>query len=354
MTPRPASGFRFSPPPLAISPATRWALLRAFGPPETPAPAVDPEEAWTQAALLDVAPRIGSRVAMARLSNELGESVAERFVAARRQTASTALRYEQLAADLVELATERKIPIVFLKGLALQLGGYCSPGERPFGDLDCLARAKEAHDLFGTLVERGFAPAEVPPNEQHLPPLAAPVWGAVDLHLALRGVWHPGGEWWTADLLLAEGRAQGLPTLPGAYLPDAEVLAAHALVHALDQHGLAPGRHGLLRMIGDAASLLPGQRDWDRFLAIAGPWIAPTVSAEELAAARELTLALAAGDLPADTTFAGKLLSHFLATATDPSYGQRGRWHNLALRLRRAAERGGLVRYIRRKLRRRR
>ncbi len=342
---------------MEISAAARWALLRAFGPAAAAAPAVEPEKAWAQAAALGIAPRIGTRIASAQLIDELGERGAQRFTAARRATASAALRYEQLAADLGELAAERRIPLVFLKGIALQLGGYCSPGERPFGDLDCLAPEREARDLFRVLVERGFVPGRAPTNEQHLPALAAPGWGAVDLHFALRGVWHPSGEWWTAGRLLEEGLARPTPALPGTYIPDPDVLAAHTLVHGIDQHGLAPGRHGLLRMLGDLTRLLPGEQDGARFLSAARAWIAPSVSPEEAVAALALTRRLTSGEVTSGSEHAdppGRLLRHLLAVATDEDYQHAGRWRNLRLRLRRAADRGALLRYIRRKLLRRR
>lgn len=354
MSPRPAAGFRFSPPALAISPAQRWALVRAFGPAAASGPSVEPEAAWGEAAALGLAPRIGLRVPEAHLAEELGQEVAARFAAARRTTASIALRYEQLAADLAELAAERGVTLVLLKGLALQLAGFCPPGERPMGDLDCLAPEEEARELFGALVAHGFLPGPAPANEQHLPALAAPVWGAVDLHFALRGLWDPRGGWWTAERLLAEGHLHPAAGLPGAWVPDREVLAAHALVHGIDQHGLAPGRHGLLRLVGDLAALLPGHEDVQRFLALAGSWFAPSVSPEEAGAALALTRKLARGEVPAGDELAeppGTLLRHFLAAARDEAYGRSGRWRNRRLRLRRAAERGGLLRYIRAKLR---
>lgn len=357
MRARLASGFRFRPPPMEVSTAARWALLRAFGPAEAPAAAVEPEQAWSQAAALGLAPRIGTRLSTGQLTTDLGEGVARRFAAARRAAASTALRYEQLAADLSELAAEREVPLFLLKGVALLVGGHCAPGERPFGDLDCLAPEREARALFAALVERGFRPADAPPNEQHLPPLAAPGWGVVDLHFALRGVWHPSGEWWTAERLLEEGRARPLAALPGTYVPDAEILAAHALVHGIDQHGLAPGRHGLLRVVGDLASLLPSDEDRARFAAVAHPWIVPSVSEAEADAVLTLTRKLTSGELPTGskgTDPAERLLRHLIAAATDDDYQRAGRWCNVRLRLRRAAEGGHLLRYIRRKLRQRR
>ncbi len=353
MTPRPPSSFRFRPPAMEIGPATRWALLRGFGPPRANAPEVQPEGAWAQAAALGLAARIGARVPAVQLTTDLGEGVAGRFAAARRTAAATALRYEQLAADLAELAAQQGASLVFLKGIALQLGGYCAPGERALGDLDCLAPEHEARHLFGLLVERGFRPADAPPNEQHLPPLAAPVWGVVDLHFALRGVWHSSGGWWTADRLLDEGRAQPLQVRPGMYIPEADVLAAHALVHGLDQHGLAPGRHGLLRMIGDLASLLPTDESRARFAAVARPWITPSVSEAEADAALTLTRKLTFADLPTSgdgTDPAERLLRHLVAAATDDDYQRAGRWRNAGLRLRQAAGAGHLLRYIGRKL----
>ncbi len=352
-TPPPATGFRFAPPPLPASAELDWVLLRAFAPPAARAPEVVSEAAWEEAARLGLAPRIASRSDAALLAAELGEEVAGRFLAARRGAASTALRYEDLAGELAELCRAIGVSLVFLKGIALHLGEHTPPGARPFGDLDCLAGGEDATILWDALVERGFAAGAADANEQHLPPLAAPTWGVIDVHFALRGLWHPPGGWWTGERLFTESQVRALPALPGSWVPKPAMLAAHALAHGLDQHGLAPGQHGLLRMAADLADLLPGEEEWNELAAAAAPWLEPTLSPVEIGAARRLVLALRAGQPPAGAALdepAGLLLRHLVAAGRG-LYGRAQRWRNLRLRLRRARERRQLLRYIRRKLR---
>lgn len=346
-----AAGFRFRPPEVTVSPETCWVLWRAFGAVDAEPPAsFVPDLAFDEAARLGLAPRIAARVFRAELARQLGPAEAERFAAARRATASRALRYEQLAAELCEVAQELGIPVVFLKGLALQLAGYSPLGSRPFGDLDLLTPSGAAPGLWQALVDRGMRPAPGPANEQHLPPLESDVWGVVDVHFALHGLADPEGGWWTAESLLAAGLVEPTRAIAGGHVPARDVLAAHCLVHGIEQHGLAPGRHGLLRMLGDLQDLLPGADDWRLFLEARGGWLAPSLSLLELEAVHELRRALEAGRLPDPGSVEGLLLRHLLAAATDERYRRSLRVRHLRWRLARARREGRLLRYMLRKL----
>lgn len=350
--PAPAeTGFRFRPPEVEPGPETLWCLWRALGALDAKPPVTFvPDLAFDEAATLGLASRIGSWVPAEVLRGELGAEQADRFAGARRAAASRALRYEQLAAELCEVAQRLGTPVFFLKGLALHLGEHAALGSRAFGDLDLLVPEHRAQELWETLVASGMTPAPGEPNEQHLPPLSAAVWGVVDVHFALHGVWHPGGGWWTADDLLEAGLVAPTRTISGGHLPLRDMLAAHCLVHGIEQHGLAPGRHALLRMLGDLQDLLPDPETWRTFLDTRGAWLARSISLLELEAVHELRLALEAGRLPERGSVERRLLDHLLAVARDEGYRASLARRHLLWRLRRARQEGRLIRYILRKL----
>ncbi|MEZ5333391.1 MAG: nucleotidyltransferase family protein [Thermoanaerobaculia bacterium] len=350
--PAPAeTGFRFRAPEVEPGPETLWCLWRAFGALDAKPPLTFVRDlAFDEAATLGLASRIGAWVPHEVLAGELGTEQADRFAAARRATASRALRYEQLAAELCEVAQRLGIPVFFLKGLALHLAEHAALGSRAFGDLDLLASEHGARELWQTLVDSGMEAAPGEPNEQHLPPLSSEVWGVVDVHFALHGVWHPDGGWWTADRLLEGGLVAPTRAISGGHVPVRDVLAAHCLVHGIEQHGLAPGRHSLLRMLADIQDLLPDPASWRSFLDARGAWLARSISLLELEAVHELRLALEAGGLPERGSVERRLLDHLLCAARDEGYRASLARRHLLWRMRRARQEGRLIRYILRKL----
>ena len=340
-------GLRFQPPALELEPEHRWLLLRAFGPADASSEGIDPVTAWNLAGRCGVAPRIGARTARDRLELELGGLAAEARSAAR-MAGTHSLAYDDVAAAISAAARELDTPVVFLKGFALAAAGIATPGSRDVGDLDCLVDPEYARRFFDHLLGAGFRPAESDSNEQHLPPLQAPGWGNVDLHYALRGVGDSEGGWLSASQALAFGRP--LEVRPGCWVPDRQLLAAHAISHALEQHSLSPQAYPLLRAIGDLIDLLPTEDDWCQASPRLTRWLETTVSATELEATRELCLRLGAGNLPRPDSPAGLLLTHFLAHRLDDRYraGLAGR--NRRHRLRQAWQRGTLLKFLHRKV----
>jgi hypothetical protein len=318
MPPRPV---RFRPPPVAMSPAVIWMLRRAFGPPGTPAPAVEPAAALALCRQFELAGRVAARQGRARLLSELGEAGAAGF--AREQTASAGMgmRLAALATRVAEAAAERGIPLVFLKFAALELSGALAPGSRWACDVDVLVPEEGAEELQGALAARGFSASTLPELEHQLPTLAGPE-GVVELHRVLLGVRLSGPGSATAGDLAQAGLLVPLPDLPGrAATPAPAVAAAHALVHGLGQHGWWPLSYPLFKMVADLLDLGFGEAPgtW-----IAGTWIADDVPPAEVAAMRLLCAALAAGD---DLSSWGEapdppalLLRHLLAGRLDPGY----------------------------------
>lgn len=340
---------RFEPPPLEVDATTRWVLRRAFGPVEDDAPTPDPGAALERAGKLGLAPRIAARIPEATLRTETNEETGYEFVRQSRRALEAALAYEAIAHTLAQRAGELEIELVFLKGYALHAGGYTRPGGRAIGDLDLLVAADRATALHRALGDAGFTPAEGPANEQHLPPLAAPGWGVVDLHYALRGVCDEAGDWLDAARTIASPGSKEVA--PGCWIPGPAVLAAHALVHTLEQHANNPRPYPLLRLLGDLHDILPDDAAWEGAAPMLLGFLAPTLAPEQVRAARALAATLREGQLPGATDSAESLLlAHCLAHALDADYRNALRGRHLRHRLRQARRRGTLLRYAGRKL----
>jgi hypothetical protein len=352
---------RFHPPPLALTADLAWVLVRAFGPPGAALPAgfpagsdqlvgfnpagtdqpaglhpaadsdqlaaFDPAACHALAVRLDVAPRIAHRQGRAALAAELGEAAAGSFHRDRQAAAANALRLAGLARELAAAAAGLALPVVFLKFTALQLAGVVPPGSRWATDVDLLVPAERARELFLALAHAGYRPAPQPEHEHQLPALAHPVAGTVEIHRSIPGLrLAPGAPSATAEELAARQLLVPCPELPGRCArPNAELLAAHALVHGLAQHGAHPAAYPLLRMVADLVDLGLAGAAGEALARAAGRLVAADVAAEEVAAARELAAALVAGEVPPAASGAGLLLAHVVAGALDADYRQAQR-----------------------------
>jgi hypothetical protein len=103
------------------------------------------------------------------------------------------------------------------------------------------------------------------------------------------------------------------------------VLAAHALVHGIGQHGYWPGSYSLLKMVADLIDL--GFHAGGALAERAAALVARDVTAAETAAVRSLCAALAAGtDLLArgadPSSPPALLLRHILAGRLDAEYAE--------------------------------
>ncbi len=328
-----ASAVRFRPPALALDAAVRWMLLRAFGPPGAPAPAalapaagrvLDPAAAVALCRRFDLAGRIAARQGRARLAAELGEAAARELAHDQAVAAAAGLRLATLAERIAALAAAADLPVVFLKFAALELCGLLAPGSRSACDVDVLPPAGRAAELQEILVAAGFAASRLPAQEHQLAALAGPQ-GVVEVHHVLLGVRVVGGRSATAGDLAAAGLLVPLPGLAGsAAAPVPAVTAAHVLVHGIAQHGWAPGSYPPLRMAADLVDLGWAGAAGAALAALAAPWVAAEVAPGEVAAARRLAVALAAGGDAAEWagSAAGEalLLRHALAGQLNPRY----------------------------------
>lgn len=323
-------GLRFAPPPLDREslPALRWLLLRAFGPSAPPGPPLPPEEAERAADLarrLGIGSRIAGRAGRAALDRELGGAAAD-LVARFRATAAAGLRLEAGIAEIARVAAGSGIPIAFLKYAALELSGALSPGVRDASDLDVLAPEGREEELRDALAEAGFSICPGPGYEHQLAPQVHSRFGAVEVHRMVLGV-RPRGRSGdrrsaTLEILRGEGLLLPCPRLAGTVLlPAKDVLAAHAAVHGLGQHGFEPSAYPALRTFADLIDLGWGGPAGRQCAERIAPWLEEDLSGTELAALADLAADLAAGTAsPESDSPSSRLLRHALAGRLDPAY----------------------------------
>ena len=305
-----------------------WTLRRAFGPPEIDFRDVpDGETLFRAARGLDLAARIGSRCGAGALAAEIGAAAAGEFLAASRSNADEAILHSLAAQDVALAARELSVPLVYLKFQALTSAGYVPGAARGTSDVDVLLPAADAEDFRGALLKRGYLPSGCPDYEHQTSAVIHPFGVSVDLHRKLLGVRLNGRRSADARELFEGGLCVPLAGSPGEpAVPAREVLVAHALVHGVAQHGLAPQSYPLLRMVADLvdlgfpdASLASG---WER-------WIARDVSDPEIDAVARLCARLRSGQ---GASGAGgderAFLGHVLA-AGDPEYSRSLKLDNL-------------------------
>jgi hypothetical protein len=350
---------RFRPPPLTLSPEARWMLLRAFGPPAAPVSVpVDAPAALALARRFEVSARIAARLGRERLAVELGAEVAAGFARDRAAAAAVSMRLMAAADEVAVIATTAAIaankpplaiPLTFLKLAGLEGAGLLAAGSRGACDLDVLAPAGWAEELWRALVAAGWQGAGVA-YEHQLPALAHPERGVIEVHRLVPGLRlgsNASATSATWEDLEREGLLLPLADLRGrCSMAVPEVQAAHALVHGLGQHGFTPSAYSLLKMMADLQDLGDGALT-PRALA----WVARDVPPAEAEAVRRLGARLAAGEDPAGWAAGAAgdspeatLLRHILAGRLDADYTSALR---LGLFQPQPSDRGPIVRLAR-------
>ncbi|MFL6194442.1 MAG: nucleotidyltransferase family protein [Thermoanaerobaculia bacterium] len=311
---------RFRPPRLAIPPTVRWMLLRAFGPPG----AIFPGELPAVNSLIltcrdfEMASRIMARQRRERLTAELGEEAAASFAKFRLIDLGSGMRLMETAREAARAASAHRIPLALLKFAALEATGLLPSGGRGACDVDLLAPADRAEELWELLRTLRFRGAGRRRLEHQFPPLLSPhAGGVVEVHRHLPGVRVAGRASADFAALERQGLLRPLADFPdGVLAPIPEVLAAHVLVHGLAQHGYWPRSYPLLKMVADLSDLraLSGR-------AIA--WTSRDVSAGEAGAVRRLVERLAAGEDPLGWEGPEEvLLRHIVAGQLDAGYAR--------------------------------
>jgi hypothetical protein len=281
----------------------------------------------TLARSLDVAARIASRIARDVLRAEIGADGASALAAARGVAALGNERHEAVAREVASCAERLGVPVLFLKGMALHLTHRTPIDSRSSSDVDVLVADRSLPALAHALQREGFRPdLGGPACEHQLPALHRAAGECVDLHRFLPGVRLPGDRGFAGALSLARRELlEPVAELAGeCFVPAPAVLAAHALVHGLAQHGFAPGSYPGTRMLADLLDLGWGDAGaslhYDQAVGLTSH-----VRSDEARAVWVLCAALRAGEtfpaiLRSDGSPAHVLLAHVLAGATDPTY----------------------------------
>ena len=317
------SSLRFHPPAVQVSAELRWLLLRAFGPAAAPfdEPLV-PGTALTLARRFDLAARVATRIPPDVLDREIGASARE-FLQARRDTAERVLRALRVAASVADVAARAGIPLLFLKGVALHLSGRAMVSARGVGDVDVMVRREDAERLGHLLIADGFRRAGKPGSPHHARPMVPRQGPPVEIHWSLPGLRIEGSDTWiTMEQLQRNGLLAPCPGLPGgAFVPGPAVLAIHAAVHGIAQHGFRPAGYPGLRFLGDVIDCTASGENPSAVLRQAARQVHPALHADELAAACEAATRLFAGDpLPWTDPAADRLVRHFVAGVLDADY----------------------------------
>lgn len=330
----PTDILRFHPPRLRPSSDLSWVLHRAFGPPDASlSPPAAPGQTLDLARDLDLLGRIASRVPGPRLRQDLGHDAFETVLDERRSIAAWALRVLRTARIVAEAADPLDLPVAFLKGAALHLAEHTPIAARNASDVDVLVPADRAQALHAALVARGFCSPGPSGSAHHLAPLVREDALPVEVHLRIPGCPLPGSGPATHDSLDRAGLLRPLADLPGrARVPVPAFLAAHALVHGIEDHGFGPDRYPPLRMVCDLADLVSTSAADAPTRSAIRRLVGPEVSPLEFQAALDLVERLARGNPPtaSDRTPECRLLAHLVAGALDDDYRD-------ALRLRQIA-----------------
>jgi hypothetical protein len=310
---------RFRPPRAPLTSDLRWVLARAFETndlAELPAPS--PGLAVELSRRLDLSPRIAARNDPALLARDLGSEAARTFTAVRGVAQMTADRLGALARDVAAIAATIDVPIVLLKGAALHATGRIALGARWAGDVDVLVPEAALERMSVALRSQGFRESiGVLDCEHQLPALERGDGEVVELHRFLPGVSRPGERRFaTLEILESAGALRRVPGWPtGTRVPDIHVLAAHALVHGIAQHGLSPHSYPLTRMLADLIDLGAAGAEGGALMVEAHAWTAHHVTDEEAQAGHATVVALANGR-PENSA----LLDHVLAGLLDDDY----------------------------------
>jgi hypothetical protein len=286
---------------------------------------VDGNRAVETAIGLGVGVRIGSRIEVAKLRREVGDEAAEVLRQSSLSVAARAVLVGQVCDELAGAAAAAGVPIVLLKGAALLAGGYISADSRAMADVDVLVDQSHAAQLKLELENRGFSGAEPLGSDHDLLLVVHESGLAVEGHRWIPGLAFENGTSATASALIRRGHCVGWrPGSKCCLLPNRIVLMAHTLAHGIAQHGLAPDKYPMLRMLADLQDLAPGETEWRPFEAAAGGWLDLSVSADEICAVRYLLRRLTAAEDLRDLVEASErealILRHVIAGATDETY----------------------------------
>lgn len=312
---------------LVVATALDAVLRSAFGAVEASAAVVpDPDAFIEMASRTGLLPRIVHRLGPERLSSRLGSRGARRALQSYRGSALASARLVSLARLVGRVAAEAGIRVVALKHVALCLSGVASAAARGAVDADLLVAGEDASRLVDALVRTGLHTSNGPSNDHQLSPLYHAQGGMLELHRKVPGVRPSVGEreLGLEALVRLDLAVPADAATPFLLVPRPPVLLAHALAHALYQHGPEPGAYAPFKLLADSADLRAASGDG--LLSEALPLVAAEVNADDARAAWELPVLLGASGVEAVFAYPespeARLLAHFVRGAFEPAYAQ--------------------------------
>ena len=310
----------FRPPQFVLDAMLEWVLQRALGPLTWKPKATVSGQTLVDVALrLDLAARIAARHPRQLIEQEMGATAAHRL---REQYVATVARGALLDHSLSQLLVRAKaadISCILLKYAALSRMGVLRVGARVASDLDVLVPHDRARQFQAMLEQHGYQDLGLPESSHQLPALRDPNGVLVELHVHVPLVTlAPGQPFARADDLLAAGlTSQSYDAL----LPDAAIVAAHAIAHGLMQHAQVPQVYSPLKTFADLADLQPTRAG---IVEQACSYLSRTMTSKDLASVQTLARALPEGDLQtAMTGVPGIIMRHALASQLDRGYAAR-------------------------------
>ncbi|HKO49584.1 MAG TPA: nucleotidyltransferase family protein [Polyangiaceae bacterium] len=315
-----ARSLGFRPPQLVLDAELEWVLERALGPLTwAPTAAISGQRLVDIALRLDLASRIAARQPRERIEREMGADAAQRL---REQYVATVARgalLDHALHGLLEQARTSDIACILLKYAALNRMGVLRVGSRVASDIDVLVPHARAREFQAILIRNGYQDLGLPESSHQLPALRDPNGVMIELHLHVPLVTlGPAQSFAGAEDLLAAGLTV---QADNALIPDAAVVAAHAIGHGLMQHAQVPQVYSPIKTFADLADL---QLLRPNIIEQARTYLSNTMTPEDLDSVRTLARALPEGDLDtAMTGGAGIILRHALASQLDHGYAIR-------------------------------
>lgn len=226
------------------------------------------------AATQQVAPLLYHKLGARGMLELAPAPTAERLAASYQANALRTMQIYRQLAEIAGIAAERAIPLVALKGVALAGPVYGNIALRPMGDIDLLAPAGQAEELYAALLEAGYKPIDAAGLGAHLPQHLPTLGRAgsvcpVELHWRLGTAedhYHiPLDEIWASP---------GPLELPGCRLLGlgAEELLLYLCIHATYHHELIGVGARPLCDLAQLLSVRGAELDWASLSERAGRW----------------------------------------------------------------------------------
>jgi Uncharacterised nucleotidyltransferase len=318
-----------APPQIVIDADLAWLLRAAFAAPLSGIRPADAARALHLARATQLSGRVAKRLEAWRETSQLGELGRELAADYYANVAREALLI-RAQSSIAALGERLGVPIIALKFAGLRLAQVIAPGARVASDLDLLLPEANAKQFWRALLGIGFARTNTHEYAHQLEALVDPDGAVVDLHVHIPGVSIEKRGFADADQLLARRLVRR--TSSGLLVPDAALLCAHAIAHALLQNRATPQTYSPLRMIADIVDL---RRMEPTAVSLATKYLAPGLrgTCETL---DRLSSALLRGTFEGhgfDGTSEQTMLRHCIAARTDFAYSERLRASGLRNKL---------------------